>query len=102
MPPINDPPKRSASEPTSRKRAWVRNQGQTRDHRCHGQMPGCRGECPPAMWGCLPCWRKLPKHLRDRIWAAYKPGQEVNLTPSREYLEIALEVQRWIDEHYPR
>lgn len=102
MPPINDPPPRSANEPIQRKRAWVRSQGQTRRHECHGRMPGCAGQCPPACWGCKSCWYKLPKYLRDKIWAAYKPGQEVNLTPSREYLLVAEEVQQWIEEHYPR
>lgn len=81
---------------------YVKKQGQTREHHCHGRMPGCKGQCPPAMWGCLSCWRRLPKYLRDKIWAAYRPGQEVNMTPSREYLDVAEEVQEWIDAHYFR
>jgi hypothetical protein len=81
--------------------AYVKKQGQTREHHCHGGMPGCKGQCPPAMWGCRSCWFKLPKSLRDKIWATYRPGQEVNLTPSREYLEIARQVQDWIETNYP-
>jgi len=30
------------------------------------------------------------------IWSAYEIGQEVSMTPSREYLDVALEVERWI------
>ncbi len=75
---------------------YVRSQGQTRDHACHGQMPGCKGQCPPAMWGCSKCWFQLPKALRYRIWATYKPGQEVTMTPSDAYLEAATAVQEWI------
>jgi hypothetical protein len=51
---------------------------------------------PPAMWGCKAHWFKLPKHLRDKIWATYRPGQEVNMTPSKAYLEAARQVDQWI------
>jgi hypothetical protein len=63
-------------------------------HTCH--WPGCGKEVPPAMWGCSPHWFSLPKHLRDRIWATYRRGQEITKTPSPEYLEAALAVQDWI------
>lgn len=94
-------PDRSVNEPKQQKVDWVLSQGQTREHDCHGGMPGCKGQCPPARWGCYPCWKKLPKYLRDKIWAAYKPGQEVNLSPSSEYLKVAREVQEWIEANYP-
>jgi hypothetical protein len=48
------------------------------------------------MWGCLPHWRKLPKSLRDEVWDAYRPGQEITKTPSREYIHVARKVQAWI------
>lgn len=51
------------------------------------------------MWGCREHWYKLPQGLRNKIWAAYQPGQEVNGTPSRRYVEVAREVQAWIVEH---
>lgn len=92
----------AAATPIAEKVNHVRRATQTRPHHCHGRMPGCRGECPPAMWGCLPCWRKLPKRLRDAIWAAYRPGQEDNMTPSPKYLEVARETQEWIALNYPR
>lgn len=44
---------------------------------------------------------KLPQRLRKKIWDAYRPGQEETMTPSREYLVVAREVQNWIDYHYP-
>jgi hypothetical protein len=50
------------------------------------------------MWGCKTHWFRLPKALRDRIWATYAPGQEIDMTPSREYLDVADDVQRWIRE----
>lgn len=78
------------------KKAYVRSQPQTRDHHCH--WPDCDKQVPPAMWGCKAHWFKLPKALRDKIWATYRPGQEVTMTPSDEYLAVAQEVQQWIRE----
>lgn len=74
--------------------AHVKAQRQTRAHHCH--WPGCTAQVPPAMWGCKPHWFKLPKRLRDRVWAAYIPGQEATMTPSAEYLDVADEVEQWI------
>lgn len=76
---------------------YVRSQGQTRNHECH--WPNCTAQVPPAMWGCKKHWFTLPKHLRDKIWAAYRPGQEKDMRPSEAYLEAAREVQEWIREH---
>lgn len=76
---------------------YVRSQGQTRKHHCH--WPGCDKDVPPAMWGCKNHWFRLPKNLRDRVWATYKPGQEINGTPSRAYLLVADQVQQWIKEN---
>lgn len=78
---------------------YVRRAEQSRDHHCH--WPNCNKQVPPAMWGCKPHWFKLPTGLRNKIWRSYKPGQEVDLTPSSEYLAAAHEVQAWIAEHYP-
>ena len=69
-------------------------------HTCH--WPGCETEVPPKMWGCRPHWYRLPKTLRDKVWAAYVPGQEITKTPSAEYVEVAREVQRWIQNHDAR
>lgn len=63
-------------------------------HFCH--WPGCNKEVVPARWGCKTHWFQLPKHLRDRIWATYRPGQEITKTPSAAYLEAADAVQQWI------
>ena len=77
---------------------YVKSQGQTRNHHCH--WPGCNKQVPPAMWGCRIHWFMLPKHLRNKIWMTYKIGQEVTITPSREYIDVVNEVQIWIEENY--
>jgi len=79
------------------KAAYVQSQGQTRSHHCH--WPGCGKDVPPAVWGCKEHWFRLPKRLRDRIWATYRIGQEVSMSPSREYLDVATEVQEWVKEN---
>ena len=78
------------------KAEYVKSQGQTRAHTCH--WVGCTRQVPPALWGCKDHWFKLPKSLRDRIWATYKPGQEVTMTPSAEYLKAADDAEKWIKE----
>lgn len=77
--------------------AYVKSQRQSRKHACH--WPGCERQVPPAMWGCKPHWFKLPYGLRAMIWASYEPGQEVDMSPSEDYLEAAREAQEWIAEH---
>jgi hypothetical protein len=68
-------------------------------HTCH--WPGCDKAVPPAMWGCKVHWFTLPKRLRDRIWATYRAGQEIDKRPSETYLDAAKAVQAWIREQYP-
>lgn len=77
---------------------YIRKQPQSRAHACH--WPGCTTQVPPALWGCQKHWFKLPKYLRDKIWDAYEPGQEITGTPSARYLEVASEVETWISEAY--
>lgn len=81
----------------SRKSDYVRSQGQTRNHTCH--WPGCTRQVPPAMWGCKKHWFRLPLKIRTRIWRTYRPGQEVDMQPSPEYIEAAEAAQEWIRRH---
>ena len=78
------------------KASYVQSQKQSRPHTCH--WPSCSKQVPPAMWGCKPHWFKLPKYLRDKIWATYRLGQEIDMSPSEEYLKVADEVQAWVRE----
>ena len=38
---------------------------------------------------CSPDWYALPKPMRDAVWAAYRPGQEIRKDPSPEYMEAS-------------
>lgn len=73
---------------------YVMNAEQTRDHACH--WPGCITQVPPAMWGCRVHWFTLPKEIRDALWLAYEPGQEIDMQVSKEYLDAAQWAQDWI------
>ena len=66
-------------------------------HTCH--WPGCEAEVPPKMWGCKPHWFKLPLRLRQEVWNAYRPGQEVDKLPSLLYIQVANDVKRWIHQN---
>lgn len=93
---MNKPPNKGL--PTlAEKVAHVRAQKQFRNHHCH--WPNCPVSVPPAMWGCKRHWFMLPVSLRNKIWDTYRPGQEIDLRPSKEYLDVAHEVQEWIREH---
>lgn len=79
------------------KAAYVRSAlagGNFDRHHCH--WPGCERIVPPAAWGCKPHWYKLPEAIRQRIWRAFRPGQEKSKTPSAEYIAAAREAQDWI------
>jgi hypothetical protein len=78
------------------KAEYVKAQPQTRAHHCH--WPGCTAQVPPAMWGCKPHWFMLPQAIRMAIWTAYRPGQEVTMTPSDAYIKAAEAAQDWIRE----
>lgn len=82
----------------TKKAEYVKQQKQDRPHTCH--WPGCSKQVPPAMWGCKPHWFLLPGYLRNKIWAAYRPGQEKDMRPSEAYLNAAQEVQDWIKANY--
>lgn len=54
-------------------------------HTCHAL--GCEKPVPPKMLMCLKHWRMVPRLMQSRIWATYRPGQEIDKNPSGEYLD---------------
>jgi hypothetical protein len=80
------------------KAAHVRQAADPGGHTCH--WPGCTRRVKPALWGCKEHWFKLPARLRAAIWRCYRPGQEDDKRPSREYVEVAREVEAWIDANH--
>jgi len=63
-------------------------------HTCHAT--GCERPVPPEMFMCRPHWFSLPKSLRDRIWATYRPGQCDDWAISHAYAEAARACVRFI------
>lgn len=78
---------------------YVRDAKDTGDHHCH--WPGCPELVKPAFWGCKRHWYLLPKPIRDRIWAAYRPGQEIDKNPSSAYIQAFRAAIEWIEKHHP-
>lgn len=69
------------------------------NHTCH--WPGCSTPVPPRMWGCRPHWYRLPLEIRNRIYATYRPGQQISKTPSLDYIAAAKAAQEWIAAQEP-
>lgn len=55
-------------------------------HQCH--VEGCEVSVPPRMFACRRHWAMIPATLQRVLWAAYRPGQEVDKKPSGDYLAI--------------
>lgn len=75
------------------------SKGHDGKHHCH--WPGCEERVAPAVWGCRKHWYRLPIGLRNKVWAAFRPGQEQTKTPSARYIAVAREVQDWIKANIP-
>lgn len=63
------------------------------NHTCH--WPGCNLQVPPSMWGCKKHWFTLPLRIRQKVWAAYVPEQEITKDPSAAYIDVMMEVKEW-------
>lgn len=66
---------------------------------CHTCLwPGCTRSIPAPLWGCAPHWRKLPRVLRDAIYAHYRPGQGVaDWTP--QYRKAVADAEEFARTH---
>jgi hypothetical protein len=56
-------------------------------HECHAR--GCHTHVLPSMFMCKRHWFMVPERLRDAVWAAYVPGQEVRKDPTMAYINVA-------------
>lgn len=65
-------------------------------HTCHAT--DCGVVVPPEMFMCRAHWFSLPRALRSRIWATYRPGQCDDWNISHAYAEAAKACVRYIAE----
>lgn len=63
-------------------------------HTCHAT--DCKVEVPPELFMCKRHWFMLPKPLRNRIWATYRPGQCDDWKISAAYADVAREAVCYI------
>lgn len=66
-------------------------------HHCH--WPGCTTPTKPAEYSCRRHWFTWPKHIRDAIWRAYRPGQERDKNPSAVYIAASNEATAWAQQY---
>lgn len=57
------------------------------EHKCH--HPTCEKHIARPMFACAHHWFALPARLRSALMKVYRPGQEVDKQPSREYMDAA-------------
>lgn len=63
-------------------------------HLCHARS--CPVPVPPRMLMCKAHWFALPHHVRRNIWRLYRPGQEIDKRPSKEYLDAMNAAIDWL------
>ena len=66
-------------------------------HLCHN--PNCGGQVKPQFVAHRSAWYALPPSLRYEIWQHYRPGQEVDKKPSREYADALRRCVLWWRSH---
>ncbi len=64
-------------------------------HRC--PWPACNEHVGAHLWGCRRHWYRLPLEIRNRIYNAYRTGQNM-LTASAEYHDAVEAADQWILE----
>jgi hypothetical protein len=71
-------------------------------HLCHAR--GCHTPVPPAMFMCRPHWALVSPDRQRQVWRTYRPGQEIDKSPSEAYLEVAhaAEMDVWTVENLAR
>lgn len=65
-------------------------------HHCHARR--CQTPVPPRIMMCDRHWRMVPSDLQDRIYKAYRPGQERDKEPSMHYIDLAFEAIDHVDD----
>lgn len=56
------------------------------EHLCHAK--NCNVPVAPKFLMCPRHWYMVPRLLRLEVWRLYRPGQEVDKRPTREYLDV--------------
>lgn len=56
-------------------------------HTCHAR--DCKAHVKPEMLMCVTHWRKVPKDIRDAVWANYRHGQCDDMRPSKAWHSAA-------------
>lgn len=90
------------SESVGAKAAHVRAamaDGITANHHCHWPG-GCHDITAAAQYCCTRHWYKIPLRFRNKIWAAYRKGQEIDKSPTSRYMQVVREIKKWFDEEY--
>ena len=57
-------------------------------HTCHANL--CNASCAPERLMCRTHWAMVPPETQRLVLAKYRPGQCIDMRPSKEWTEAAL------------
>lgn len=63
-------------------------------HLCHAR--GCTANVAPKLFMCRKHWFMLTEQMRRNVWRAYRKCQEIDKTPSKEYIEVTTRIINWL------
>jgi hypothetical protein len=56
------------------------------EHTCHALE--CEKHIAPKFFMCPSHWSKVPRSLQAAVWRHYRPGQEIDKSPTDDYLDV--------------
>jgi hypothetical protein len=59
-------------------------------HGCRCAIPGCGDFVDPSRLMCRRHWYRVPKHLRDRVWATWRSGKGTNSREHHDAVRVAI------------
>ena len=61
----------------------------------HCQVPGCDDQIDPSRLMCRRHWYRVPKQLRDRVWATWQSGRGTSSTEHQIAVRLAIAASRY-------
>ncbi len=59
-------------------------------HACRCPVPGCGDLIDPSRLMCRRHWYRVPKHLRDQVWATWRSGHGTHSPEHQDAVRMAI------------
>jgi hypothetical protein len=57
---------------------------------CRCPVPGCREPIDPSRLMCRAHWYRVPRHLRDLVWATWRSGEGALSSEHQQAVRVAI------------